>query len=534
MKINTFMKKNSKFIILILLSIIINIFLSSYIMPRRAFNIDQLQHFYDMNKWYKSNKLPTTSARFIASKVIDEEYTTPRVPGGAYYIFYTLFYKLSGEKLLGAKIINLIFNLIIISIFLFWFYKKFGLISVAFISPLILCNGYFILSIVNFWNPSLSLIFSFIFFIFLFEYIDKNEEDDKRKIIVRISAVFLFPILAVIAQGHFFTFFSAIPTLIIYLIIRYKRTLKYFKFFSLGVFISFILYLPYLISELQNNFNNLNMIFTLKESLGKFTFPQIHFIFLFPTNEMSFLYGTKIDAIINFWKLYPFKILGISFLFISVIFSFACFCRALYFYFNKKYVAQSNNEKNILEMFTIFLLFIPITIIINLLAGGKIAVVHYLYSIFALSYIPIILFFIQFSMKNNNKFLYIIYSMLIINIFVISIQLITYINNYEKPMDMESVKLITKSISELEYSDGVKIVRPFDPVTDGFYNDFAKILFPEFVFNENSSSSNILTIINKQYFWNLNSQYASNYINNIKETSRLITNNSLLYLYKSN
>ncbi|WP_252832398.1 hypothetical protein [Brachyspira pilosicoli] len=201
------MKKNSKFIILILLSIIINIFLSSYIMPRRAFNIDQLQHFYDMNKWYKSNKVPTTSARFIASKVIDEEYTTPRVPGGAYYIFYTLFYKLSGEKLLGAKIINLIFNLIIISIFLFWFYKKFGLISVAFISPLILCNGYFILSIVNFWNPSLSLIFSFIFFIFLFEYIDKNEEDDKRKIIVRISAVFLFPILAVIAQGHFFYFF---------------------------------------------------------------------------------------------------------------------------------------------------------------------------------------------------------------------------------------------------------------------------------------------------------------------------------------
>lgn len=520
--------------ILLISAIVSNLFLSYYIIPKRYIGVDQLQHFYDMKKWYESGKIPTTSTRFIASRVIDEEYTTARVPGGAYYIFYTLFYKLSSESLLGAKIINLIFNLIIIFIFLFWFYKRFGLMIVSFIAPLILCNGYFILSIVNFWNPSLSLIFSFIFFIFLFEYIDKNEEDDKRKIIVRISAVFLFPILAVIAQGHFFTFFSAIPTLIIYLIIRYKRTLKYFKFFSLGVFISFLLYLPYLISELQNNFNNLNMIFTLKESLGKFTFPQIHFIFLFPTNEMSFLYGTKIDAIINFWKLYPFKILGISFLFISVIFSFACFCRALYFYFNKKYIAQSNNEKNILEMFTIFLLFIPITIIINLLAGGKIAVVHYLYSIFALSYIPIILFFIQFSMKNNNKFLYIIYSMLIINTFVISIQLITYINNYEKPMDMESVKLITKSISELEYSDGIKIVRPFDPVTDGFYNDFAKILFPEFVFNENSSSSNILTIINKQYFWNLNSQYASNYINNIKETSRLITNNSLLYLYKSN
>ena len=113
-------------IALIVTAIIANIFLDYYTIPKRLTRIDQSQHFYDMKKWYESGKLPTTSARFIASQVVNEELTTPRVPGGAYYIFYTLFYKLSGESLFGAKVINLIFNLIIISIFLFWFYKKFG------------------------------------------------------------------------------------------------------------------------------------------------------------------------------------------------------------------------------------------------------------------------------------------------------------------------------------------------------------------------------------------------------------------------
>ena len=100
--------------LLILFAIITNILLAFYMIPNRYVLVDQTQHFYDMKKWYESGKIPTTSARFIASEVVDDEYTTPRVPGGAYYIFYILFYKLSGESFLGAKIINYVFNLIII------------------------------------------------------------------------------------------------------------------------------------------------------------------------------------------------------------------------------------------------------------------------------------------------------------------------------------------------------------------------------------------------------------------------------------
>lgn len=207
------MKKLDKYfiipIILILSSIFANLFLDYYTIPKRfigTVQIDQPTHFYDMKKWYESGKIPTTSTRFIASRIIDDEFNTPRVPGGAYYIFYTLFYKLASESLLGAKIINLIFNLIIISIFLFWFYKRFGLTILSFIAPLILCNGYFIISITDFWNPTLSLIFSFLLFIFLFEYINDAQEDSERKNIVKISAILIFPIIAVMAQGHFFCF----------------------------------------------------------------------------------------------------------------------------------------------------------------------------------------------------------------------------------------------------------------------------------------------------------------------------------------
>ena len=84
--------KTDKYIIiptlLIIFTIIANLFLDYYIIPKRLTRIDQSQHFYDMKKWYKSGKLPTTSARFIASQVVNEEFTTPRVPGGVLYILY--------------------------------------------------------------------------------------------------------------------------------------------------------------------------------------------------------------------------------------------------------------------------------------------------------------------------------------------------------------------------------------------------------------------------------------------------------------
>ena len=70
------------------------------------------------------------------------------------------------------------------------------------------------MAITDFWNPNITLVFSFMFFIFLFEYIGSENKN-----IIKLSAVMIFPILAIMAQGHFVVFFSMIPTIIIYLII---------------------------------------------------------------------------------------------------------------------------------------------------------------------------------------------------------------------------------------------------------------------------------------------------------------------------
>ncbi len=522
-------------IVFIVISIITNIYLSYYSMPKKfigTIGIDQPTHFYDMKRWYDSKKIPTTSTRFTATRIIDDEFNTPRVPGGAYYIFYTLFYKLASENLLGAKIINFIFNLIIISIFLFWFYKRFGLMIVSLMAPLILCNGYFVIAIIDFWNPNLSLIFSFLLFILLFEYINEEKENDNRKNIVRFSAVLIFPILAIMAQGHFFVFFSLVPTIIIYLFIKYKRTSKYIFYWCLGIFLSFLEYLPYLISEIQTNFSNLNMIFNTRSSFTKFPFPQIHALLIFPTNEMSFFYGSKFISIIKFWNMYPIKFLGLLFLFISIIFSLICFFRAIYFSFYKKYIPRSNKEKIIIEMINIFLIFIPITIVGNLFAG-QFAKIHYLYQVFSLSFLPIILFFIQ---KENcfkiSKFIYIIFTIITFNIIVMSLQITTYIKNYEEPYSFNNIRTIITSLYNDSKNNDVKVDLMYSSNYNYIYRDIAKIYFKYSIFNQVDNSSNSYIIVDMVGSLQRSENDISNYMNDINKNAILITNTSKLYLYK--
>lgn len=515
-------------ITLILISIAANIFLAYYTIPKRLTRIDQSQHFYDMKKWYESGKLPTTSARFIASQVVNDELTTPRVPGGAYYIFYTLFYKLASESLLGAKIINLIFNLIIISIFLFWIYKKFGLMILSFITPLILCNGYFVMATTDFWNPNVTLIFSFLFLIFLYEYIE-----DKKDNIAKASALLIFPILAIMAQGHFVTFFSMIPTVIVYLIIKFKRTLKYIVYWVIGVIISFLEYLPYLISEIQNGFNNTNLIFSVRSGLGKIPFPQMHAITLFPTNEMSVFYGNSIYGSINYWLSYPIIILGLLFLFISISFSFYCIIRGIYFAFNKKYKPNSNTEKTLLELFRIFLLYIPVTIIFNILAKSKPGTFHYLYNAFAISYIPIILFLFQKKNKflTNNKWLYTISSLLFINVIVMILQITTYVKNYEEPRSIGGMKTVAKTL--LDHSQGKELSIIGVYADDNYmYRDIAVAYFPDMVWNQNNNSTNLYVVLDRIGTLSKPKDTVDEYMQYLNNNADLIGDNATLFVYK--
>uniref|UniRef100_UPI003F4C5333 hypothetical protein n=1 Tax=Brachyspira catarrhinii TaxID=2528966 RepID=UPI003F4C5333 len=458
-------------IALIIISVIVSIFISFYALDKRFIGKDQESHFYDMKKYYESKEFPTMGARFIST---DAE-TSPKVPGGFYYILYTLFYSIGNENLLNAKIINLIFNLIILFIFMFWIYKKFGLFILSVMSPIIMLNGYLIMAMTDFWNPNVTLVFSLLFFIFLYEYLNNNNNEK----IIKISAVIIFPILALMAQGHMVVFFSMIPTLIVYLIIRFKRTKKYILFWALGVFISFLLYLPYLLNEIKTGFLNVQYAMNMRSGLSSIPFPQVYALILFPTNELSALFGTRSGSIVYYWFTKPIYFYGLIFLAVSILFSAFAFIRSFIFLLKRKNI--SNNKEEILkELIFILFLFIPVTIISFIVFKSKSGTFHYLYSAYSIAFTPILLFFLQNEdkLKNSRKYFGITAVILILNVFAMSGELIRYWKLFEEPRNYKSFAALLSIIERDSNGKNIKIYDSFSGVLAGQHKDIFDTYFP--------------------------------------------------------
>ena len=296
-------------------------------------------------------------------------------------------------------------------------------------SPLILLNGYLVKAMTNFWNPNISLIFSFIFFILLYEYIDKKS--NKKTV---ISSIFIFPVLAIIAQGHFASFFSVIPTMIFYLIVTYKNTIKYLKYWILGIFLSFLLYLPYLISEINNSFINTKSMMSKGYGVSRIIVAKVQALFLFPTNEMSSHYLQGLKNIIEFWTSSPSYIYGLIFLVLSIIFSLYCLINMLYYVFNFKYKAKTSYEGTILELSRFFILSVFSTLLcFNTFKFGE-GYFHYLYGLFSVSYSSIILFFVQKEdyVLNNKKIFFALVIFLILNAAAMFGTIDRYVNRFER------------------------------------------------------------------------------------------------------
>jgi len=502
-----------------LVSLIASLFIQFYAFDKKAIGHDQTLHFYDMKVHYESDKLPTTGSRFIATAVTKAEFTTPRVPGGVYYIFYTLFYKLANESLDGARLINLIFSFSIILIFLFWCYKKFNIFITSIISAFILCNGYVINSVINFWNPNITLLFSFIFFILLYEYI----AEDKHSITV-ISSIFIFPTLAIMAQAHFTVFFSMVPTIIVYLIIKYKKTKIYILYWSLGVFISFLLYLPYLILEIQNDFINLNLALNVRERLATFPIPQLYALLIFPTNEISVLLGTRFNSAKYFWTTGTPYFYGLIFLFLSMMFSFYTFVNALILLIKKNYNSKIKTEKICKELMFILMLFIPATMISFFIFKSKSGTFHYLYSAFALSFSPIILFFIQKenSIKIYDKKLYILTILLILNIASMTGQLTRHYRLFEEPRNYRNIEKVAEFIKKDAKTSSIKIYNNFGGNMPYQYEDIFNTYFPHFNIKTSENPDIMYSIVDNIMYINWSKD------RNKREMAYLFTNNALI------
>lgn len=517
--------KNLPLFILLIIAVIFSFYIQFYTFPKRLIHNDQVIAYYDMLKHYESGKLPVTGPRFIGTTAMAGYDNTARLPGGAFYTIMVFFYKLGNLNLDTARAINMAFSIFILFIFIFWVYKRFGFLVSAAAYIFIFFNGYTLKATTDFWNPSLVLILSFITYMLLYEYIGNKNENIKK-----LSAVLLFPFLAVMGQSHFATFFSFTATLIVYLAVRFKYTKKYILFWGIGVFISFLLYLPYLISEIQNGFHNTMMILNTREGLSKFPFPQIWAVLLYPTNEMSTYFGTRLNSIIYFWFSKPPYIYGFIFLVLSVLFSLFCFVREIIFLIKKNY--SDDTEKRLGEMFFILLLSIPVTIMSFIVFKSKSGSFWYLYSLFSFSFTPIFLFFYRIRDKIYNiKYLSVISLLLLLNVFAMYGELIRYVNLYEHSRDYNVLKEIAKFIEQDAQGKNVRVTFLYDPKDT--YNDIFQIYFPQY--NIQISENPDIHYIIKDKTWEYNWDKERNerdmqyiYDNNAK----FLTNSGAVELYR--
>ena len=522
--------RNRSALIIFLYSAVIFIFCSIYFLPNKSVMFDQFQHFYDMKVYYDAAKIPTKGARFSATSIVDEYKTTPKIPGGTYYILYSLFYKLSNNNWFISKVINYIFNSAIILIFLFWIYRRFNILVFSIITLLLLSNPFLLSSIVDYWNPHYTLIFSFIFLILLVEYIS-----DYKEIYVRLSSIFMFPVLAIMSQTHINAFLYLVPTLIIYLIINFKKTKNYILLFLLGVFVSFLLYLPYLIEEINNGFINTKMIFSGMNSYKRLDFPPLHALIIFPTNEMSIFYGGRFNAMLHFWFSNPFLIIGVLFLIVNLLFSAICFCFSLFYSLNIRYAAKSIQEKNLIYALRFLFLFIIVNIIILTVLQMKSGPLYYLNSVFAFSFLPIMFFFTKNydRILNNKKLRNMVYVYFILNTFIVSIQMLKYFYEYERPYNVYNIEKFYKVLhnESSKYGD-IAIINMYIGGHKNEYRDISSFFYTNYYINENLNSQNMYILFDKMQSYNYNNIDVNNNIEYLNSNAYLISSNNRLFLYK--
>lgn len=422
-------------LIILVLSFSLTIFNRVYSFKRAGAPYDDfMSHFYDMKRHYESNSIPVTGARFVMAPLNED--TTPRVPGGFFYIHYLLSYKLANENITVMRVINLITMLLPVLIFLFWVYKRFGISISAIMSVFTLFNIYYVYTNSLFGNPNVTLSLSFLLIPILGEYIAD------RKYTSNIAAMMFFPVLALMGQSHFAVYYGIVPTIIVYLIVRYKMSIRYIKYILTGVFLSFLTYLPYLISEIQNGFQNTSKMFMLSSTAGRktFPFPQVHSLFMFPTNEFSVMYYAKhFDKIMSFYlNDNPYFIYALVILVVSIVIVFAAFIYCVIKFFKNKewkFNLNNNNESIIIikELFFVFLLYFPATIFTTIFGGGVAGQIRYQFGAFGLSFVPIIYFLYSLQMNSKYKLLNYISVFAILSSIAMTFNIMIFYDKYHEP-----------------------------------------------------------------------------------------------------
>ena len=113
-----------------------------------------------------------------------------------------------------------------------------------------------------------------------------------------------------------------------------------------------------------------------------------------------------------------------------------------------------------------------------------------------------------------------------------SLQITTYIKNYEEPYSFNNIRTIITSLYNDSKNNDVKVDLMYSSNYNYIYRDIAKIYFKYSIFNQVDNSSNSYIIVDMVGSLQRSENDISNYMNDINKNAILITNTSKLYLYK--
>ena len=114
-----------------------------------------------------------------------------------------------------------------------------------------------------------------------------------------------------------------------------------------------------------------------------------------------------------------------------------------------------------------------------------------------------------------------------------TLQLITYVKNYEFPRNIEGMKTVAKTLIEHSKGEKISVIGVYDD-HNFMYRDIAITYFPDIAWNQNNNSTNLYLILDRIGTLSRPKYTVSNYMEYLNKNATLIGDNGTLFVYKYN
>ncbi len=453
-------KKNVQYLLFLMVIIITAASIRSYTLFNNYMGGDELNHCNEARQYAAAHQLPVTGPGLYGSGA--------RIPGGAYYTILSLCGAFTGQPQVFYLYSFTLFMLASL-VFLLILNRRYGTLPALIIAGFMLISPTFLGMESRIWNPNFAALFSLLLAAVLIEIFSGNNHP--------LLMFILLPLSVIIGQCHLSALFYLPLALMIYFTFFYRGPHK--AYFWAGIAGAVLLYVPYMISELYNGFQNTRSILALSGGVKDIRFPILTFLIILPTIDMTTLNSGDFMVSIKRFLEMPWYLVVFVFpaLFASILFSISSFI----YTFTLLIKNIGNNKKDkpgiilnetdihmIRFTFILFAVLALVFIILRLPPWSP----HYYYPVYAFCFIPLIygIRFITDGLKWKEI------PVIAVSLWIMvsgALAAYSFFSREYEPISVNNQVKYTKVL--LDDAAG----RPFSfkpPETEGFYKNIAETL----------------------------------------------------------